>query len=176
MPPLRSEDAEARRERPDVRRVGPRVGPRGCSSTIGSPSPSSSYHECTSPSCTYPAICVPFRVDVSLCAHLGRWRRQDSLANVGEGRSVRPVALCLGLDDQTPDAVVLDLMMPQMDGFEVLRRLREDERTRDVPVVVLTAKASQDDRDHCYALGADAFMIKPFDPDELTRELDSLMA
>jgi Response regulators consisting of a CheY-like receiver domain and a winged-helix DNA-binding domain len=78
--------------------------------------------------------------------------------------------------DHTPDAVVLDLMMPQMDGFEVLRRLREDQRTRDVPVVVLTAKTSQDDRDQCYLLGADAFMTKPFDPDELTRELDSLMA
>jgi DNA-binding response OmpR family regulator len=78
--------------------------------------------------------------------------------------------------DQMPDAVVLDLMMPQLDGFEVLRRLREDERTRDVPVVVLTAKTSQDDRDRCYALGADAFITKPFDPDELTRELDSLMA
>lgn len=77
--------------------------------------------------------------------------------------------------DQTPDAVVLDLMMPQLDGFEVLRRLREDERTCDVPVVVLTAKASQEDRDRCYALGADAFITKPFDPAELTRELDSLM-
>jgi CheY-like chemotaxis protein len=78
--------------------------------------------------------------------------------------------------EQTPDAVVLDLMMPQMDGFEVLRRLREDQRTRDVPVVVLTAKTSRDDRDRCYALGADAFMTKPFDPDDLTRELDSLIA
>ena len=78
--------------------------------------------------------------------------------------------------DQTPDAVVLDLMMPQMDGFEVLRRLRENEGTRDVPIVVLTAKTSKEDRDRCYALGADAFMTKPFDPDKLTRELDSLMA
>lgn len=58
----------------------------------------------------------------------------------------------------------------------VLRRLREDERTRDVPVVVLTAKTSQEDRDPCHALGADAFMTKPFDPDQLTRTLDSLMA
>lgn len=78
--------------------------------------------------------------------------------------------------DQTPDVVVLDGMMPQLDGFEVLRRLREDERTRDVPVVVLTAKTSQEDRDQCYALGADAFMTKPFDPDELMRKLDSLLA
>jgi CheY-like chemotaxis protein len=66
-------------------------------------------------------------------------------------------------------------MMPEVDGFEVLRRLREDERTREVPVVVLTAKTSQEDRDQCFALGADAFMIRPFDPDELKRELDSLM-
>jgi CheY-like chemotaxis protein len=78
--------------------------------------------------------------------------------------------------DQTPDVVVLDLMMPHMDGFAVLRRLRQDQRTREVPVLVLTAKTAQDDRDQCFALGADAFMTKPFDPDELTRELESLMA
>jgi CheY-like chemotaxis protein len=77
--------------------------------------------------------------------------------------------------NQAPDAVVLDLMMPVMDGFEVLRRVREDQRTHEVPVVVLTAKTSQDDRDQCFALGADAFMTKPFDPEELKRELDSLM-
>jgi CheY-like chemotaxis protein len=63
-----------------------------------------------------------------------------------------------------PDAVVLDLMMLRWDGFEVLRRLREDDSTRDVPVLVLTAKTPQEDR-ACYALGADAFMTKPFDPD-----------
>lgn len=78
--------------------------------------------------------------------------------------------------EQIPDVVVLDLMMPQMDGFEVLRRLREDARTHDVPVLVLTAKTSSTDRDRCDALGADAFMTKPFYPDDLARELDSLMA
>jgi DNA-binding response OmpR family regulator len=78
--------------------------------------------------------------------------------------------------DRTPDAVVLDLMMPQMDGFEVLRRLRENQATQDVPVLVLTAKTSHADRDRCEALGADAYMTKPFYPDELAQELVSLMA
>ena len=78
--------------------------------------------------------------------------------------------------DRTPDAVVLDLMMPQMDGFEVLRRLREDARTHDVPVLVLTAKTSSNDRDRCHEMGADAYMTKPFYPDALAEQLDSLMS
>ena len=93
------------------------------------------------------------------------------VVRVGDGEAALAAA-----ERDRPDVIILDVMMPQMDGFEVLRRLRQDERTSRVPVVVLTAKTSQVDRDRCRELGADGFVTKPFHPDELTDQLDSLIA
>lgn len=77
--------------------------------------------------------------------------------------------------ENTPDAVVLDLLMPGIDGFEVLRRLRDDERTREVPVVVLTAKTGREDRLRCDALGANVYLTKPFSPEDLAGHLTALI-
>ncbi len=73
--------------------------------------------------------------------------------------------------EQHPDAIVLDLMMPMMDGHAVLAALQEDERTRDVPVVVLTAKVRLEDRVRSWRDGASDFVTKPFRPEIL---LDTL--
>ena len=67
----------------------------------------------------------------------------------------------------TPDAVVLDVLLPGIDGFEVLRRLREAPGTARVPVVMLSAQAQDVDRERGYALGVDAYVTKPFDPPAL---------
>ena len=74
-----------------------------------------------------------------------------------------------------PAVIILDLMMSQMDGVEVLRRLKDDPLTGNVPVVILTAKASGYERDRCTDLGAAAFMTKPFSMDELAETVDALM-
>jgi signal transduction histidine kinase len=63
--------------------------------------------------------------------------------------------------------VLLDLMLPRMDGFEVLRRLRADAATAQLPVIVLTAKAMPGDRDQCLQAGANDYLTKPFQPDKL---------
>ncbi|HSL10321.1 MAG TPA: response regulator [Actinomycetota bacterium] len=76
---------------------------------------------------------------------------------------------------QRPDAIVLDLMMPVMDGFQVLAELRADPRTRDIPVVVLSAVALEDTRERVEAAGASAFLTKPFEPQELSRALTSMI-
>jgi len=76
---------------------------------------------------------------------------------------------------QRPDAIVLDLMMPVMDGYQVLAELRGDPRTRDVPVVVLSAAALEETRERVEAAGAAAFLTKPFEPDHLSRALSSLI-
>jgi CheY-like chemotaxis protein len=77
---------------------------------------------------------------------------------------------------QRPGIIVLDLMMPVMDGYAVLAELAKDPRTVDVPVVVLSAKAIPDEADRAIGAGALKFLEKPFDPDELTQEVDALLA
>jgi CheY-like chemotaxis protein len=62
---------------------------------------------------------------------------------------------------ETPAVVLLDLKMPGMDGLQVLREMRADDRLRAVPVVVLTSSREDRDIDECYANGANAFVVKP---------------
>jgi DNA-binding response OmpR family regulator len=68
---------------------------------------------------------------------------------------------------QRPDIVILDVMMPRLDGFGVLAALRRSEETRDIPVILLTARASEEDAAAGLEAGAVAYLTKPFDPTEL---------
>jgi DNA-binding response OmpR family regulator len=76
--------------------------------------------------------------------------------------------------ERRPDVVVLDLMLPHIDGYDVLRTLRNDDRTSSLPVLILTAKTQQEDRRRCLELGADAFITKPFTPDVLGDAVEEL--
>jgi CheY-like chemotaxis protein len=64
---------------------------------------------------------------------------------------------------QTPDVILLDLMMPVMDGFATLEELRSNARTAPIPVVIVTALQPEQVEQRCYALGARAYVRKPFD-------------
>ncbi|HEY0865915.1 MAG TPA: response regulator [Fimbriimonas sp.] len=68
---------------------------------------------------------------------------------------------------EKPDIVVLDVMMPYMDGFEVLKNLRREPETEALPVIMLTAKAQDKDVFEGYHYGADMYLTKPFNPMEL---------
>ena len=74
-----------------------------------------------------------------------------------------------------PDLVVLDLMLPEIDGLEVCRRLRADRATRALPVVMLTAKGDEHDRILGLELGADDYVTKPFSPRELMLRIQSVL-
>ena len=74
-----------------------------------------------------------------------------------------------------PDAIVLDLMMPEVTGHDVLEVLRDDETMRDVPILVLTAVTMAAEREQCLAEGADVVMTKPFDPREVATVVDGLL-
>jgi DNA-binding response OmpR family regulator len=69
--------------------------------------------------------------------------------------------------DVSPDLILLDVMMPGMSGWEVARRLKEDGKTSDIPVVFLSARTQEEDRRRGQELGVVAYVTKPFDPDDL---------
>jgi len=73
-------------------------------------------------------------------------------------------ALQIAQSESPPDLILLDIMMPDMDGFEVLKRLKEDDRTRDIPVCFITAKDDMDDRMKGSELGVSFYITKPVDP------------
>jgi len=79
------------------------------------------------------------------------------------------------LDQQRPDLIILDVMMPEMDGFEALKRLRGNGETSSIPVILLTAKTQYKDVAHGYALGADYYMTKPFTSTQLLLAVSALI-
>ncbi len=80
------------------------------------------------------------------------------------------------LQHHLPALVISDIMMPQVDGYQFLQRLREDARFQSLPVVFLTARGMTGDRIQGYQTGCDAFLSKPFDPDELEAIVRNLLA
>lgn len=79
------------------------------------------------------------------------------------------------LAEQGADLVLLDVMMPELDGFSVLQRLREDARFGNLKVVLLTAKGREVEMRKGLALGADAYVTKPFSTRELLRQIAQLL-
>ena len=77
---------------------------------------------------------------------------------------------------ETPDAIILDLMLPDIDGFEVCRRLRQDLHLTDTPIIILSALSGEKDKQRGKECGADEYLTKPFDPDQLIKTLTLLAA
>jgi DNA-binding response OmpR family regulator len=77
---------------------------------------------------------------------------------------------------KVPDLVLLDVMMPGVTGLEVLERWRADEVTAAMPVIMLTAKAQENDVERGFELGADDYVIKPFSPRELVRRVTAVLS
>lgn len=79
------------------------------------------------------------------------------------------------LQQKTPDLVISDIMMPQVDGYKFLQQLREDPRFKALPVLFLTARGMTKDRIQGYQAGCDAYLPKPFDPEELVAVVENLI-
>jgi DNA-binding response OmpR family regulator len=76
---------------------------------------------------------------------------------------------------ELPDLAVLDVMMPKVDGFEVTRRLRADEATSRMPIILLTARSQDADVQQGFDAGADDYLRKPFSPDELRARVQAIL-
>jgi CheY-like chemotaxis protein len=108
--------------------------------------------------------------DVLLLCRLNLQQRGHELLEASDGGRALELAR-----ERHPDVIVLDLMMPGINGYQVLEALQEDEATSDIPVLVLTAKSLRADRERSHGLGAAAFLTKPFLPSELCEMVDSLV-
>ena len=83
-------------------------------------------------------------------------------------------ALALARDER-PDLAVLDVTMPKLDGFELTRRLRTDEATSRMPIILLTASAQDADVQRGFDVGADDYLRKPFSPQELRARVQAIL-
>jgi len=77
------------------------------------------------------------------------------------------------LERDTPNMIICDVMMPEMDGYSFVKRVRENFKTNWIPVLFLSAKGQSQDRVKGLNTGADVYMVKPFEPDELVAQIES---
>ncbi len=81
----------------------------------------------------------------------------------------------LAINNKRPDIILLDWMMPGVSGLELTRRLRRDDLTQDIPIIMLTAKVSEDDKVSGLEAGTDDYVIKPFSPRELLARIKAVL-
>lgn len=93
------------------------------------------------------------------------------ITDVGDGAAA--VAACV---EQTPDLVILDVMMPGMSGLDAAREIRADEKLRTLPIIMLTARAQESDIEQGFQAGADDYVVKPFSPRELASRVNAVLA
>jgi two-component system alkaline phosphatase synthesis response regulator PhoP len=74
-----------------------------------------------------------------------------------------------------PDVIVLDIMMPKMDGYEACKKLKSDPQTKNIPVILLTAKGRDVDRKLGAEVGADDYVVKPFSPGRLIERVEGII-
>ncbi|MBD1825353.1 response regulator transcription factor [Cyanobacteria bacterium FACHB-63] len=77
------------------------------------------------------------------------------------------------LEQDIPDMIICDVMMPEMDGYQLVSNIRQDPKTSWIPVLFLSAKGQSQDRVKGLNIGADVYMVKPFEPEELVAQVES---
>jgi two-component system response regulator len=118
--------------------------------------------------------------DVELIVHALKQGRFSSTVTVAEdGKEALDYLFCLGdhvnrQPGDRPRLILLDLKLPKVDGLQVLKRLRSDDRTRPIPIVVLTSSGETRDLAEVYKLGANAFVQKPVDFEDFRKTIQDI--
>lgn len=101
--------------------------------------------------------------EISICLLLENFLSQDySVTSINDG-----LEALLWLESNNPDLIISDIQMPKMDGYEFLTKLRQRGFTKHTPVIMLSGKSESKERIRCYRLGAQDYLTKPFNPEEL---------
>jgi DNA-binding response OmpR family regulator len=79
------------------------------------------------------------------------------------------------IETQRPDLIILDVMMPGRDGFDVCKTIKNEKRFADIPIILLSARGQEHDRERGLCLGASDFMTKPYSPSELLRKVQEIL-
>jgi DNA-binding response OmpR family regulator len=109
-------------------------------------------------------------IDVASLVAVSLRRAGFDVVTAGNGSDALEIAL-----QTPPDACVLDIMMPNLNGYEVVHRLKDEGETQSIPIVLLSARAGALDRDYGLRIGADAYIRKPFPPKQLAETLWALI-
>lgn len=115
-------------------------------------------------------LIIEDEIDIAELIRLNLERHQFSTKLAHDGQTGINKAF-----DHLPDLIILDLMLPVKNGMEVFKELRNDDRTRNIPVLMLTAKAQIEDRITGLEVGADDYLTKPFSPKELTLRIKAIL-
>ena len=110
--------------------------------------------------------------DIDTLKLVGMMLEQKGYEIMATSNGVRALKVA---DAKQPDLILLDVMMPEMDGFEVARRLRANPKTENTPIIMFTAKSQVDDRVEGFEAGADAYLTKPTQPRELFAQVKALL-
>jgi YesN/AraC family two-component response regulator len=109
--------------------------------------------------------------NADVCAYVASCLTTDYHLNIAkDGQECEDIAF-----ETTPDVIVLDVMMPYKNGFDVCKTLKNDERTSHIPIIMLTAKADMDSKLQGLEQGADAYLMKPFNKEELLIRIKKLL-
>jgi len=79
------------------------------------------------------------------------------------------------IKEEKPDLIILDIVLPKLNGFDVCRKLKIDDNYKDIPIIMLTAKFQKSDIEFGKAMGADAYIVKPFEPEVLVEKMRELL-
>ena len=112
--------------------------------------------------------------------HLKKSHLANNLVHVKDGEEALDFLFTTGkfadgkYGNCRPKVILLDIQMPKMNGIEVLQRIRADERTKDIPVVMLTSSNQDPDIQKCYQLGANSYIVKPVEFDKLAEVISAI--